>query len=457
MAVSRNSKPAQQKKGMPRETIAAGLRCLVLVTVFALTRLQEAAHSHLFEIAVAAGAVYVMVTTFVPLSRRDPRRAAMLTQAIDVALITLLVYADSGVTSNYYLLYFVPILVAGAKADFRDSIVAAGLSAAGYLVVGALQGPAAVVTTSAMSRALSFGIPIGMMAIFFAILVNEQQKHARLAQQYEDAMRAKADFLSKVSHEFRTPLTAIVGFSQLLYEHSDTLDPKRQKEYLAIVREQSQHLARMIEDILDLTKIEEGRLKLKRQAMQVSDVIETALMLLDHPEDRERVALSVEPRTRAVYADRNELEQVMARLLHTAFKLSEVGASVPVRIGPAVEDDAIQVSIHLSPLDECEEALAPLTESAEKVVARKSDGKSLGLAAARALIELHGGRIWVEESYDTGVALTFVLPVCQPKEIGPEVIVGVTIGPEAAGAEAHGEDNDRGRRPVRAKAHAGQP
>jgi K+-sensing histidine kinase KdpD len=129
-----------------------------------------------------------------------------------------------------------------------------------------------------------------------------------------------------------------------------------------------------------------------------------------------------------------------------------------VRIGPAVAEDEVQVSIHIADCRDSEEALAVLMDDAgASAMQRRATSKGLGLAVSKALIELHGGRIWVDENYDTGVMIAFVLPVCQPKETGPEVIVGFASGAGSAGAEANGEDHDRRRRPVRTEAHARQP
>jgi len=445
-------------QGAPREKVAAGLRCLILLTVFVMARAQATPHSHLLDAVVIAGAAYALLSSFVPWSRHDARRSTMTMLAIDVVLITMLIYADAGIYSNYYLLYFLPILHASLRLNFRDAVGTSALAAASYLLIGLLEGAGASVTTSVISRVLTFTLSASLMAGFFVMLAKEQTAYQQLNKHYEDAIRAKSEFLSKVSHEFRTPLTAIVGFSQLLYEHEDTLDPGRQREYLVIVREQSQHLARMIEDMLDLSRIDEGRLALKRDALQLADLVDAAFLVLDHPGDRERVEVSVEPRTRVVWADKNEMEQVMARLLHAALKLCGPTGTLSVRIGPAVEEDQVQVSIHILECEDSEDALAPLVDEAgASAMQRRTTSKGLGLAVTKALIELHGGRIWVDDNDDAGVMIAFVLPVCQPKATGPEVIVGMTAGADPAGAEAYGEDHDRGRRPVRTEAHARQP
>jgi K+-sensing histidine kinase KdpD len=441
-----------------REKVAAGLRCLILLTVFVMARAQAAPHSRLLDVVVIAGAAYALLSSFVPWSRYDPRRSTMIMLAIDIVLITMLIYADAGIYSNYYLLYFLPILHASLRLNFRDAVGTSVLAAASYLLIGLLEGVETSITTSVISRVLTFTLSASLMAAFFVMLGREQRAYQELNKHYEEAIKAKSEFLSKVSHEFRTPLTAIVGFSQLLYEHEDTLDPRRQREYLVIVREQSQHLARMIEDMLDLSRIDEGRLVLKREALQIADLIDAAFLVLDHPDDRERVAISVEPRTRAAWADKNEMEQVMARLLHTALKLCGTENQLSVRIGPAVDEDQVQISIHIPQSEDSEDTLAPLVdEVGASAMRRRTTSKGLGLAVTKALIELHGGRIWLEDNDAAGTMIAFVLPVCQPTATGPEVIVGMTVGADPAGAEAYGEDHDRGRRPVRTEAHARQP
>ena len=445
---------------MPREKVAAGLRCLILITVFLMARSRGVHHTQLFDLVISLGAAYVLVSTFLPWGSYDMRRVTIVMLAADITVITALIYAESGVYSEYYLLYYLPILHASVRLNFRDAVGTCLLSAASYLLIGLLQGAGMTVPTSVISRVLTFTLSAALMAGFFVLLSREQRAYQRLNRYYEEAIQAKTEFLSRVSHEFRTPLTAIVGFSQLLYEHEKDLDPKRGREYLVIIREQSQHLARMIEDMLDISRIDEGRLVLKREAVHLPDAVESALMLLDHPEDRGRVQVSVEPRTRPVWADRNELEQVLARLLHTALSLSGEPAPIAVRIGPGVEEDVVQASVHLPrwDTDDEEEELAALLHGGESgLVQGRASGSNLGLAVARALVELHGGRIWVEEGLDGGAAICLALPVYEATASGPEVIVGKALRPDTPGAEADAEGSDRGRRSVRAEAHAGQP
>lgn len=456
-----DSRAAVDSKVRSRERIAAALRCLILLTVFVMARMQEGVRSGAFDLVMSVGAAYVLVTTFLPWARLDMRRVTLAMLAVDILVITGLIYTQNGIRSEYYLLYYLPILHASVRLNFRDAVGTCLLSAGSYFLVGLLERPGEAVTTTVISRVLTFTVSAGLLAGFFLMLSREQRAYHRVAKRYQEAIEAKNEFLSRVSHEFRTPLTAIVGFSQLLYEHEKELDPERHHEYLTVIREQSQHLARMIEDMLDMTRIDDGRLVLHPEPMKLAEVIEAAMSLLDKPSDRERVQVSVEPSTPTAYADRNEMEQAISRILCNALEFSDQDRPISVNVQPEGEDrKEVRVIVRAPGLNLSEEEMAPFFgPSASMLMERPSSGSSLGLAVARALIEMHEGRIWVEDD-EAGPAINFTLPSAayRLRKDSPEVIVG-TRGPggERAEANGEGENTDSGRRPVSSKANAGQP
>jgi len=445
-------------KRVPREKIAAALRALILITVFAMAWLQPEGRNAAFDMVVMIGAAYVLVTTFIPWSRCDARRTTLVMLAVDVILITALIYTQSGVRSEYYLLYYLPILHASVRLNLRDAAGTCVLAAASYLLVGILERPESAVTTTVISRVLTFTISAGLLAGFFLLLSRERHAFDRLTRHYQDATKAKSEFLSRVSHEFRTPLTAIVGFSQLLYEHEAELDPSRQHEYLTVIREQSQQLARMIEDMLDITRMDDGRMQLHQSAQKLPDLLDSAMMLLDNPSDRERVTVSIQPGTPMIWVDRSEMEQVLSRIIYNALALSEEGDKVTVSAGPPTGgSEEVKISVQAKGLKVGEEDLAVVFgPSAAVITEQPSSGRALGLAVARALVELHGGRIWVEDSRGEGAAISLTVPRYRTKEGQPDIIVGVAA-PEGAEAYVEGESDDSGRRSVRTKAGTGQP
>ena len=446
-------------KHVPREKIAAALRCLILITVFTMTRLQAEPRTAAFDAVVMSGAAYVLLTTFLPWGRWDVRRATLGMLAMDVLLITALIYTQSGVRSEYYLLYYLPILHASVRLNLRDAAGTCLLAAVSYLLVGILERPEAAITTSVISRVLTFSTSAGLLAAFFIMLSRERRAFDQLTRHYENATRAKSEFLSQVSHEFRTPLTAIVGFSQLLNEHKQDLDPSRQHEYLSVIREQSQQLARMIEDMLDITRMDDNRLELRQSAQRVGEVVESAMMLLDNTSDRERVNVTVEPGTPLTWVDRSEMEQALSRILHNALSSSEDGESVSLAVGPAPDEAGwVRITVTARGLDIEEEDLQLVFgPSAAVLTERPSSGRALGLAVARALVEMHGGRIWVEDTGE-GAAICLTVPRYVVKEGGPQVIV-TAEGSAKQGAEAYveGESDDSGRRSVRTETGARQP
>ncbi len=449
-------KPAR----VPRERIAAALRCLILITVFAMARLQPEARSAAFDGVVTAGAIYVLVTTFIPWGRWDARRTTLGMLAVDVMLITALIYTQSGVRSEYYLLYYLPIVHASVRLKLRDAAGTCVLAAASYLLVGVLQRPEATVTTTVISRVLTFSTSAALLGAFFMLLSRERQAFDRLTRHYEKATQEKTEFLSRVSHEFRTPLTAIVGFSQLLQEHEKELDPSRQHEYLMVIREQSQQLARMIEDMLDITRIDDGRLELRLDAHKLADIVDSALMLLDAPSDRERVQVSVDPATPLVSVDRGEMEQALSRIICGALSAAAEGAKVSLHAEPsASERDAVEIALRAPGLDVGEEDMAVVFgPSAAVMTERPSSGRALGLAVAKALVEMHGGRVWVEDDETGGAVIKMIVPKYRAKQKGPDVIVGSEAsGTQGAEVDVEAESDDSGRRPVGTEAGSRHP
>lgn len=442
---------------VPREKLAAALRCLILMTVFAMARLQPEGRSEGFDYVALAGAAYVLVTTFIPWWRLDARRTTLVMLAADTLLITALIYTESGIRSDYYLLYYLPILHASVRLNLRDAAGACIFAATSYLLVGILERPDASVTVPVASRVGTFAASAGLLAAFFVMLSRERRAFDRVTRQYEEATKAKSEFLSRLSHEFRTPLTAIVGFTQLLHEHKESLDPERQVEYLTVVREQSQQLARMIEDMLDVTRIDDGRLELHPDAQRLQEVVESALMLLDSPAERERVAVTIEPGTPPVYVDRAEMEQALSRVMYYTLAGVEEGQKIALQAAPSDKyKEHIEVTVRARGLDaESEDMVAVFGPSAAMLSERPSSGRALGLAVAKALVELHGGRVWLDDS-DGETAICLILPKHRVEVSGPAVIVGsMEAGDEGAETDGTGEIDDSGRRPVGTEAGAG--
>ena len=235
----------------------------------------------------------------------------------------------------------------------------------------------------------------------------------RLYQQLEAASRHKSEFLANMSHELRTPLNAIIGFSEVLLERMfGELNPK-QEEYLQDITTSGRHLLSLINDILDLSKVEAGRMELEPGAFDLPAALESCLTLVRERATRHGVTLglTVDERLGQVVADERKVRQVVLNLLSNAVKFTPEGGRVAlnaVRADGAAEISVSDTGIGIEPGDQ--ELIFEEFRQAGGDYTRKREGTGLGLALARRFVELHGGRIWVKSEIGKGSTFTFTLP-----------------------------------------------
>ncbi len=244
-------------------------------------------------------------------------------------------------------------------------------------------------------------------------------QNARLFREIEDksrqlevASRHKSEFLANMSHELRTPLNAIIGFSEVLAERMFGEINDKQAEYLGDILESGRHLLSLINDILDLSKIEAGRMELELSEFNLPDAIDNTLTLVrERAQRREiRLARSIDPRVGNVSADERKVKQVLLNLLSNALKFTPEGGRIDV--GVAVRDGMAEVSVTDTGVGIASEDLDAVFEEFRQVgtAAKKVEGTGLGLAISRKFIELHGGRIWVTSTPGVGSTFAFTLP-----------------------------------------------
>jgi signal transduction histidine kinase len=232
-------------------------------------------------------------------------------------------------------------------------------------------------------------------------------------RQLEVANRHKSEFLANMSHELRTPLNAVIGFSEVLLERMfGELNPK-QDEYLQDIMASGRHLLSLINDILDLSKIEAGRMELELTAFELPVAIENALIVVRERAARHgvRLAVAVETSVGKVVADERKIKQVLLNLLSNAIRFTPEGGQVAVRASPADGGTEISVSdtgIGIAAGDQ--EAIFEEFRQVGTDYARKREGTGLGLTLARRFVELHGGKIWVKSEVGQGSTFTFTIP-----------------------------------------------
>ena len=248
------------------------------------------------------------------------------------------------------------------------------------------------------------------LAIQNARLFREIEDKGR---QLETASRHKSEFLANMSHELRTPLNAIIGFSEVLAERMFGEINDKQAEYLADILESGRHLLSLINDILDLSKIEAGRMELEPTEFNLPAAIENTLILVRERAHRRGIALArtVDERLGTIRADERKVKQVLLNLLSNALKFTPEGGRIDV--AAAVRDGAVEVSVTDTGVGIAPEDQAAVFEEFRQVGAasKKIEGTGLGLAISRKFIELHGGRIRVQSEPGKGSTFAFTLPL----------------------------------------------
>jgi signal transduction histidine kinase len=247
------------------------------------------------------------------------------------------------------------------------------------------------------------------MAIQNARLYREIEIKSR---ELETASRHKSEFLANMSHELRTPLNAIIGFSEVLGERLFGELNAKQSEYVTDIAESGRHLLALINDILDLSKIEAGRMELEAGEVELAKAIAQTLSLVRERAERRGIALSsaVDDAIGVVRADARKVKQVLLNLLSNALKFTPEGGRIDVRA--VAFDDRVEVSVADTGVGIAAEDQEAVFEEFRQVGASASrvEGTGLGLAISRRFIELHGGRMWLVSAPGKGSTFAFSLP-----------------------------------------------
>ena len=233
------------------------------------------------------------------------------------------------------------------------------------------------------------------------------------SHQLEVASQHKSEFLANMSHELRTPLNAIIGFSEVLGERMFGELNEKQAEYLKDIHASGTHLLSLINDILDLSKIEAGRMELELTDFDLPQAVDNALTLVRERAGRRGIALhtNVDERLGEIQADERKIRQVVLNLLSNAIKFTPEGGRIEV--GAVPKDGFVEVSVSDTGVGIAPEDQEAVFEEFRQVgtSAAKQEGTGLGLALCRKFVELHGGRIWVKSQVGAGSTFTFTIPV----------------------------------------------
>jgi len=234
------------------------------------------------------------------------------------------------------------------------------------------------------------------------------------SRQLETANQHKSEFLANMSHELRTPLNAIIGFSEVLLERLFGEINEKQDDYLKDIHSSGKHLLSLINDILDLSKVEAGRMELDLATFDLPSAISNAMTLVRERAQRHgiKLGLDTDPELGETVADERKFKQILLNLLTNAVKFTPDGGRVEVRARR--DEENVIVAVHDTGIGIATEDQGAVFEEFRQVgrhYTNKQEGTGLGLALTRKFVELHGGRIWLESEPGKGSTFTFTIPI----------------------------------------------
>jgi len=248
--------------------------------------------------------------------------------------------------------------------------------------------------------------------------ISEQKYAEKALKEYArkaaEANYKKTEFVSDVSHELRTPLASIKGFTATVRSDGD-MDRATREDFLRIVEEETDRLSRIIDDLLDLSRIESGRIKLKKENVDLIEVIKKGVVTIKQQAEEKHLELKTELPEEIPYvlADSDKMMQVVINLLSNAIKYTKEGE---VMISARRVDGQVEVEVSDTGIGIAAEDLSKVFEKFQRIEKPgvEAKGTGLGLSIVKALVELHGGKVFAESEPGKGSKFGFRLPACPP-------------------------------------------
>jgi signal transduction histidine kinase len=257
-----------------------------------------------------------------------------------------------------------------------------------------------------------------VIAIENVRLFDEIQDKSR---QLAEASQHKSQFLANMSHELRTPLNAILGYAELILDNVYGDTPEKMREVLDRIQRNGRHLLGLINDVLDLSKIEAGQLNLSLADYSLKEVVQSVYSAVEALAKEKHIALKVDvpPHLPAARGDERKLTQVLLNLVGNAIKFTDMG-EVAIKASAANGSFTVAVRDTGPGIAEAEQAkIFEEFQQADSSITKKKGGTGLGLAIAKRIIELHGGRLWVESSPGHGSTFSFTVPTKVEQQARP--------------------------------------
>ncbi len=236
----------------------------------------------------------------------------------------------------------------------------------------------------------------------------------RARDEAESTSRAKSQFLANMSHELRTPLNAVIGFSEILNrELFGALGEQRYRDYARLIHESGEHLLNVVNDILDMSKIEAGKFNLVKEPFDVASLVNSCAEVMRHAAEKKRIAVIIEATNLPeLLADKRASKQMLLNVISNAIKFTESGGWV--RISARAVDGMMELVVADNGVGIAEEDLPTLGDpfvQAERSCNRSHEGAGLGLSVVKGLTRLHGGRLEIASTLGQGTTVKILLPL----------------------------------------------
>ena len=393
---------------------------VVAVVYLSSTGIRPAVRPLALSVLVLA-AVYAFWSLLArPYEAMSANRFRAATLLVDATLITLWCVATGGTDSEYWTLYLIALIAVAMRFSLMETLFSAlGLAVLYVIVLSINGGVSRAVLMSRLPLLAIAGFALGVMA---QQRRTHQVQRELLAEIAEDRSRAlaeeqalvarlrevdlaKSEFVAVASHEFRTPLASILGVLSTLRTHGDGLDPALREELLAGAETQAQRLARLVDDLLTVARIEDGALRLDVQAIEADWLISQAIQV-SRTADRVQADLGG---VQTIRCDADQMVRVLTNLIDNARKYSPPDGPIFVTVteGPS----AISVSVRDEGPGIPKERRAEVFDRFKRLGEKpQKPGAGLGLYITRSLVEAHGGTIRVDEAPGGGADFTFTIP-----------------------------------------------
>jgi two-component system, NarL family, sensor histidine kinase BarA len=318
--------------------------------------------------------------------------------------------ADAGAAAHEIDHEGEPLAKLAASGPNADAAIALATQTLGLLV------------HHAHARDLAAATHEAAMQVTFAELTEHNQRLQRAVARLEELDRLKSNFLATMSHELRTPLTSVIGYAEMMAEGlAGTVTPE-QREYLTTILGKADQLLGLITSVLEVSSLESGQLALERSQLSLADVVASEVATFQPQAGRRGIAINLEAKGESVViGDRRKIRQVVSSLLSNAVKFTpdrgKVGVEVrPGPLAPGETDPtaAVQLVVTDSGIGITREAVAKIFEpffQADSSSTRAFGGTGLGLTLAKAYVEAHGGRIWVDTVPGAGSTFVATFPI----------------------------------------------